>query len=239
MEKMDKAARDELIMRYVPLVKNIVLRMAAKLPIDHADKEDLINVGIIGLMSAIEKYDATRNVQFDTYARFRIRGAVLDELRARDWVPRSTRSKESRLEEVFTELRQELGRSPDEHELAEHLGITLEEYYALLDEVKSVSIISKEDLPPDYLENYKSDKVAETADNGNPLNNLTNHEMMMGLKNAIDAMPSKEKLVLSLYYYDELTMKEIGKVMDLTESRICQIHVQATLRLRSVVKDFR
>lgn len=239
MEKMDKVARDELIMRYVPLVKNIVLRMAAKLPIDHADKEDLINVGIIGLMSAIEKYDSTRNVQFDTYARFRIRGAVLDELRARDWVPRSTRSKESRLEEVFTELRQELGRSPDEHELAEHLGITLDEYYALLDEVKSVSIISKEDLPPDYLENYKSDKVAETADNGNPLNNLTNREMMMGLKKAIDAMPSKEKLVLSLYYYDELTMKEIGKVMDLTESRICQIHVQATLRLRSVVKDLR
>jgi RNA polymerase sigma factor FliA len=180
MEKMDKVARDELIMRYVPLVKNIVLRMAAKLPIDHADKEDLINVGVIGLMSAIEKYDSTRNVQFDTYARFRIRGAVLDELRARDWVPRSTRSKESRLEEVFTELRQELGRSPDEHELAEHLGITLDEYYALLDEVKSVSIISKEDLPPDYLENYKSDKVAETADNGNPLNNLTNREMMMG-----------------------------------------------------------
>lgn len=239
MEKMDKAARDELIMRYVPLVKNIVLRMAAKLPIDHADKEDLINVGVIGLMSAIEKYDSTRNVQFDTFARFRIRGAVLDELRARDWVPRSTRSKESRLEEVFTELRQELGRSPDENELADHMGISLEEYYTLLDEVKSVSIISKEDLPPDYLENYKSDQTTEMADDDNPLQCLTNHELMMGLKNAIDAMPSKEKLVLSLYYYDELTMKEIGKVMDLTESRICQIHVQATLRLRSVVKDFR
>jgi RNA polymerase sigma factor for flagellar operon FliA len=239
MEKMDKGTRDELVMRYVPLVKNIVLRMAAKLPIDHADKEDLINVGIIGLMSAIEKYDSTRNVQFDTYARFRIRGAVLDELRARDWVPRSTRSKESRLEEVFTELRQELGRSPDEKELADHLGISLEEYYSLLDEVKSVSIISKEDLPPDYLENYKSDMMPEMVDNDNPLQCLTNQEMMLGLKKAIDAMPQKEKLVLSLYYYEELTMKEIGKVMDLTESRICQIHVQATLRLRSVVKDLR
>jgi RNA polymerase sigma factor for flagellar operon FliA len=239
MKKMDKVARDELIMRYVPLVKNVVLRMAAKLPIDHADKEDLINVGIIGLMSAIEKYDATRNVQFETYARFRIRGAVLDELRARDWVPRSTRSKESRLEEAFSELRQEFGRAPDEDELAAHLGISLEEYYSLLDEVKSVSVVSKEDLPPDYLENYKREERAEKTDDGNPLNYLTGREMMMGLKQAIDAMPSKEKMVLSLYYYDELTMKEIGKVMDLTESRICQIHVQATLRLRSAVKDFR
>jgi RNA polymerase sigma factor for flagellar operon FliA len=236
---MDKAARDELIMQYVPLVKNVVLRMAAKLPIDQADKEDLINVGIIGLMSAIEKYDASRNVQFETYARFRIRGAVLDELRARDWVPRSTRSKENRLEEAFAELRQELGRAPDEDELATYLGITLEEYYALLDEVKSVSIVSQEDLPPDYLENCKREEIAEALDDGNPLNSLTGRELMKGLKEAIDAMPSREKLVLSLYYYDELTMKEIGKVMDLTESRICQIHVQATLRLRSAIKEFR
>jgi RNA polymerase sigma factor FliA len=239
MGKMDKSARDELIMKYLPLVKNVVLRMAAKLPIDHADKEDLINVGIIGLMSAIEKYDATRNVQFDTYARFRIKGAVLDELRARDWVPRSTRSKETRLEEAFAELRQEFGRAPDEDEVALYLGITLEEYYVLLDEVKSVSIVSKEDLPPDYLENFKEEEVTGAIDSVNPLHYLTNREMMVGLKKAIDALPHKEKLVLSLYYHDELTMKEIGKVMDLTESRICQIHVQATLRLRSAIKDYR
>jgi RNA polymerase sigma factor for flagellar operon FliA len=239
MGKMDKRTRDELIMKYLPLVKNVVLRMAAKLPIDHADKEDLINVGIIGLMSAIEKFDATRNVQFDTYARFRIKGAVLDELRARDWVPRSTRSKETRLEEAFAELRQELGRAPDEHELALYLGITLDEYYVLLDEVKSVSIVSKEDLPPDYLENFAGEEVKGAIDSVNPLHYLTSREMMMGLKKAIDALPQKEKLVLSLYYHDELTMKEIGKVMDLTESRICQIHVQATLRLRSAIKDYR
>jgi RNA polymerase sigma factor FliA len=239
MGKMDKRTRDELIMKYLPLVKNVVLRMAAKLPIDHADKEDLINVGIIGLMSAIEKFDATRNVQFDTYARFRIKGAVLDELRARDWVPRSTRSKETRLEEAFAELRQELGRAPDEHELALYLGITLDEYYVLLDEVKSVSIVSKEDLPPDYLENFAGEEVKGAIDSVNPLHYLTSREMMTGLKKAIDALPQKEKLVLSLYYHDELTMKEIGKVMDLTESRICQIHVQATLRLRSAIKDYR
>src|SRR5574340_262928 len=110
--KMDKKACDELIMKYAPLVKNIVLRMAARFPIDAADKEDLINVGIIGLMSALEKYDAKRNVQFETYARFRIKGAVLDELRARDWVPRSTRSKDNKLEEAFAELQRDLGRQP-------------------------------------------------------------------------------------------------------------------------------
>lgn len=236
---MDKRTHDELIMKYAPLVKNIVLRMAAKLPIDHADKEDLINVGIIGLMSAMEKYDVTRNVQFETYARFRIRGAVLDELRARDWVPRATRSKGSRLEEAFTELQQELGRAPDEHELSLYLGITLDKYYALLDEVKSVSIVSKEDLSPDYREKYESGEVMGAIDRDNPLNHLTSRELMTGLKDAIDALPKKEKLVLSLYYYEELTMKEIGKVMDLTESRVCQIHAQATLRLRSAIKDYR
>ena len=106
---MDKKTRDALIMKYAPLVKTIVLRMAAKMPIDAADKEDLINVGIIGLMSALEKYDAQRNVQFETYAQFRIRGAVLDELRLRDWVPRSTRNKDSHLEDAFERLQRKLG----------------------------------------------------------------------------------------------------------------------------------
>jgi RNA polymerase sigma factor FliA len=239
MGKMDKRVRDEWIMKYLPLVKNVVLRMAAKLPIDHADKEDLINVGIIGLMAAIEKYDASRNVQFDTYARFRIKGAVLDELRARDWVPRSTRNKETRLEEAFAELRQELGRAPNENDLSSYLGVTIDEYHILLDEVKSVSIVSKEDLPPDYLDNFEGEEITGTMDSSNPLHDLTRRDMMMGLKKAIDALPQKERLVLSLYYHDELTMKEIGKVMDLTESRICQIHVQATLRLRSAIKDYR
>jgi RNA polymerase sigma factor FliA len=237
--KMDKRDRDELILKYAPLVKNIALRMAARLPIDRADKEDLINVGIIGLMNAMEKYDSKRNVQFETYARFRIRGAVLDELRARDWVPRSTRSKDSRLEDACAALQQELGRSPDESELASYLGITLDAYYALLDEVKSVSIVSQEDLRPDYLEKCECEDVMGAVDRNSPLGQLTSRELMAGLKEAIDALPKKEKLVLSLYYYEELTMKEIGKVIDLTESRVCQIHAQATLRLRGAIKDYR
>ena len=236
---MDKKTRDELILKYAPLVKNTVLRMAARLPIDPADKEDLINVGIIGLMSALENYDAKRNVQFETYARFRIRGAVLDELRARDWAPRSMRSKNHRIEEAFAVLKGELGRAPDEGEVSRYLGLTLNEYFELLDEVKGVSIISREDLPPDYLERYAGKEGMGAVDCGNPLNHMAGRELIAGLKKAIDGLPRKEKLVLSLYYYEELTMKEIGKALELTESRVCQIHAQATLRLRSAVKDYR
>lgn len=234
---VDKQQRDELIMKYAPLVKNVVGRMASKLPIDVSDREDLINVGIIGLMSALEKFDKTRNVQFETYARFRIRGAVLDELRARDWVPRSTRSKDNRLEEAFSRLQKDLGRAASEEEVAEYLGISLEEYFKLLDESRCVSLISSEDLPHDYVDHHGQAEVMEKIEAGNPLDLLARQELKAKLKEAIDDLPDKEKLVLSLYYYEELTMKEIGKVMELTESRVCQIHSQATLRLRYVVKE--
>lgn len=236
---MDKKTRDALIIKYAPLVKTIVLRMAAKMPIDASDKEDLINVGIIGLMSALEKYDAQRNVQFVTYAHFRIKGAVLDELRLRDWVPRSTRNKDSHLEEAYARLQGKLGRAPTEAEVSKHLGLTLDEYFSLLNEVKNISIISQEDLPPDYLEKYGSEEVMGAIERGNPLEHITSKELVKGLKAAIEALPEKEKIVLSLYYYDELTMKEIGKVLDLTESRVCQIHAQATLRLRAAVREYR
>jgi RNA polymerase sigma factor FliA len=231
-----KRNRDELIMQYAPLVKNIVGRLASKLPIDTADKEDLVNVGIMGLMSALDKYDKSRNVQFETYASFRIRGAVLDELRAKDWVPRATRSKDNKIEGAMTALKKNLGRAPGEAEIAKHLGVTLDEYFKLLDEARCVSIISTEDLPPDYLEKYSREDVLEGINEDNPLRMLVDMEFKDKLKQAINQLPPKEKLVLSLYYYEELTMKEAGRVMDLTESRVCQLHAQAVLRLRGMVK---
>lgn len=232
---VDKKKREELIMKYAPLVKNIVGRLAAKLPIDAADKEDLINVGVMGLMGALEKFDKTRNVQFETYASFRIRGAVLDELRAKDWVPRATRSKDNKLENAMGTLQKKLGRAPDEDEIAQQLDISLEEYFKLLDEARCIPLISTEDLPPDYLERFSREDVMEEISAGNPLNLLENMEIKDRLKKAIDGLPEKERLVLSLYYYEELTMKEAGRVMDLTESRVCQLHAQAVLRLRSMV----
>jgi len=233
---VDKKEREELIMKYAPLVKNIVGRLASKLPIDQADKEDLINVGIMGLMSALEKFDKTRNVQFETYASFRIRGAVLDELRAKDWVPRATRSKDNKLENAMGALQKKLGRMPSEDEIARHLDISLEEYFKLLDDAKCIPLISTEDLPPDYLEHYSREDIMEEISAGNPLNLLLSMETKNNLKNVIDQLPEKERLVLSLYYFEELTMKEAGMVMDLTESRVCQLHAQAVLRLRSMVK---
>ncbi|MDX9746213.1 MAG: FliA/WhiG family RNA polymerase sigma factor [Syntrophales bacterium] len=233
---MKKKERDQLIMKYVPLVKNVVGRITARLPDHVTDREDLIHVGVIGLMSALEKYDAKRNVKFETYARFRIRGAVLDEMRSRDWVPRSTRSKDNKLEAVFEKLQIQLGRQPDETEVAAFLGLAIEEYHRLLDESRCVNMISSEDLPPNYLDKLSRDTVLQSIDHGTPLDLLKNSELKEGLKNAIDQLPEKERLVLALYYYEELTMKEIGKVLKLTESRVCQLHAQAIFRLRGITK---
>jgi RNA polymerase sigma factor for flagellar operon FliA len=236
---MDKKNRDELILKYCPFVKNVVLKMAGKFPIDRADIDDLINVGIIGLMGAIEKYDVKRNVQFETFAYLRIKGAVLDELRQRDWASRSVRSKDSTIEKALHELHKELGRQPEEEEIAGHLGVSLDEYHELLGDARGVSILSAEDLPPDYLEKHSSAEVLEALESDNPLHNLIGVELMTNLKKSIEALPKKEKLVLSLYYYEELTMKEIGRVMELTESRVCQLHSQAVLRMRGYVKGYR
>ncbi|HVO65619.1 MAG TPA: FliA/WhiG family RNA polymerase sigma factor [Syntrophales bacterium] len=236
---MSKKKRDEFIMKYAPLVKNIVERISARLPSHLNVKEDLINVGIIGLISAIEKFDKKRNVKFETYASFRIRGAVLDELRSRDWMPRSTRNKHSKLEESFSSLQKMLGRPPDEEEMSRYLNVPLDKYYKILDEAKGITLFSSEDLPPDYHENYTNYDILEEVDRSNPFSFLASNELKVVLKKAIDALPGKEKLILSLYYYEELTMKEIGLVIKLTESRVCQLHTQAILRLRGSLKELR
>lgn len=236
---MNNKERDELILKYAPLVKNVVGRLTFKLPIDPSDRDGLVNVGIIGLMEALEKFDSTRNVQFETYARFRIRGAVLDELRSRDWVPRSVRHKDTKLEKAFQALKKNLGRPPSEEEVANYLGITLEQYFKLLDDVKGIPLISQEDLTPDYIETHSVSEVVEAVECGNPLDLFVGKELQKLLKNTINELPSKEKTVISLYYYDEMTMKEIGIILDLTESRVCQLHTQAILHLRSSLKELR
>ncbi|HUT64098.1 MAG TPA: FliA/WhiG family RNA polymerase sigma factor [Anaerolineae bacterium] len=234
----DKKKREEQIMKYVPLVKNIVGRIILRLP-SHVDKEDLINVGIIGLMSALERFDEAKNVKFETYARFRIRGAILDELRSRDAVSRSARNKGSKLEKAYAALQMELGRMPTDEEVTEYLDISLEQYYKLLNDARGVYILNTDDLTPDYLRKNALQDVLEKIDQDNPLSVITNTETKEILKSAIEALSEKERIVLSLYYYEELTLLEIGKVMELTESRICQIHSKAILKLRSVLKTLK
>lgn len=238
IEMTDKQKRDEQIMKYAPLVKNIVEKIALRLP-SHVDKEDLINVGVIGLMSALEKYDEGRNVRFETYARFRIRGAILDELRSRDTVSRSARAKNAKLESAYATLQKKLGKLPTEEDVSNYLDISLEEYHDLLDEAKGISILNTDDLPPDYCEKYARCDVLEKIEQGNPFFLITHHELKENLKNAIDSLPEKERLVLSLYYYEEMTLKEIGLIMELTESRICQIHSQSILKLRGTLRVLR
>ncbi len=234
----DKKKREEQIMKYVPLVKNVVGRIMLRLP-SHVDKEDLINVGVIGLMSALERFDETKNVKFETYARFRIRGAILDELRSRDAVSRSARNKGAKLEKAYAVLQVELGRMPTDEEVIGYLNISLEQYYKLLNDARGVYILNTDDLSPDYLRKNTPQDVLEKIDQDNPLSFITSTETKEVLKSAIEALPEKERIVLSLYYYEELTLLEIGKVMELTESRICQIHSKAILKLRSVLKTLK
>ncbi len=233
-----KKEREKLIIKYLPLVKNIVGRIALRLP-DHVDTDDLISVGIMGLMSALEKFDETKKVRFETYAQFRIRGAILDELRSRDDAPRSVRNKETMIKDALEVLRKKFGRHPTDEEISHYLGISLKNYYKLLDEARSVRILSKDDLPQSYCEKCGRHDVLEKIDQNNPFFLLANRELKNILKNAIDSLPEKEKLVLSLYYYEELTLKEIGLTLKLTESRVCQIHSQAILRLKVGLKKFR
>jgi RNA polymerase sigma factor for flagellar operon FliA len=212
--------------------------MTVRMP-QSVDRDALLQAGAIGLMAALEKFDETKSVRFETYAKIRIRGAVLDEMRAADRVPRSVRSKDTRIEKAFANLQKRLGRPPDEQEVADHLGIPLDEYFDLLDEARPVKVISTEDLPPDFLERYGCGKLQDEVDHGNPLSLLENEELKDQIKKAIDALPGKERTVLALYYYEELNLKEIGQVLNLTESRICQIHTQAVLRLRGALGGLR
>jgi RNA polymerase sigma factor for flagellar operon FliA len=237
--KLSVAERDQLIIRYAPWVKFIALRMAAKLP-SHIQAEDLISAGIIGLIDALDKFNPAREVQFKTYAQIRIQGAMKDELRALDWASRSMRQKVKRLEHVYTTLEQELGRPPASEEVANSLGIEMDEFEEMLDDVKGTSLVSLEELGQGPASEDKTNLLEAllTREDQDPLEVLNLQDLKKALSLAISELPEKERLVLSLYYFEELTMKEVGKVLNLTESRISQLHTQTILRLRSKLKAY-
>lgn len=225
--------RNEMILEYLPLVKFIAGRIASRLP-SHIEVNDLINSGIIGLIDAIEKFDASRKIKFKTYAEFRIKGAILDELRALDWVPRSTRQKASRLEKAYAELEQRLGRAASDAEMMDFLEIPLDEFDTLVREARGVALISLDELQTDNDENFERNLLEYLADpeNMNPAQIMNLDQIYRIVADTIDQLPEKERLVISLYYYEELTMKEIGELLTITESRVSQIHTKAILRLR-------
>jgi len=228
--------RDELVVSHLPLVKFIVDRIASSLP-PHLDRDDLRSAAVIGLISAAERFDPSRGVQFKTFAEQRIRGTIMDELRAQDWLTRSLRDKFKRLEREFSQLEQRLGRNPSSDEVAQAMGLELKDYFRLLEEIHLLSFVSlddawhDEDGAPFGLLDVLEDKGVES-----PQNQLIARQTVERLAEAIDNLPEKERIVITLYYYEELNLKEIGAVLDLTESRISQLHSQAIIRLRGKMK---
>jgi RNA polymerase sigma factor for flagellar operon FliA len=234
--KTPLGTREEIILEYAPLIKYIAQKIAARLPAN-IELDDLISSGVIGLMDAIEKYDPTRDNKFKTYAEFRIRGAILDELRAQDWVPRSVREKAKMLERTFAKIEHEKGRPASDEEICAELKITQEEYHDLLNQVRSISLLSYDDLN----NLSKGDRravmgVSEQGKSSTPFAEVNVAHIKKVVANAIRDLPEKQRLVLSLYYYEDLNLKEIGKVLDVTESRVSQLHTQAILRLRAKLK---
>ena len=229
--------REEVIKRYSPMIKYVANRIAMRLP-PHIEVDDLISVGVLGLMDAISKYDSTRGAKFKTYAEFRVRGAILDELRSLDWVPRSIRQKASQVDKVVQELQAKLSRSPEDEEVAKEMGLSLYQFHDTLNETKSMPVFSLEDLglAKDSGEQQSLlDCLAGKAD-ADPQTQIRLVELKEIIAKAIDGLPEKERLMVSLYYYEELTMKEIGAVLEITESRVSQIHSKAVYRLRTKLK---
>ena len=229
--------RDELILEHLPQIKYIAQRISTKLP-SHVELNDLVSAGILGLLDAIEKFDPNRGVKFKTYAELRIKGAILDSLRNLDWAPRSLRKKSKDLERVYRELEQRLGRPAMDKEVCEEMEISLEEFYELLDQIKGLNLGSFQELSGQD-EDKNSEPLVKYVPNAphlDPFFVFHKTEIKDILSVAIDALPKKERLVVSLYYFDDMTMKEIGRVLGVNESRVSQLHTKAMLRLRTKLK---
>jgi len=229
-------ARDRLIVHYSPLVKYVAGRVASGLP-QSIDQGDLVSYGIFGLIDAIDKFDTSRGIKFETYAITRIKGAIIDELRSIDWIPRSVRAKARRVEKAYASLEHRLLRTPTDVEVAAELGISKDELQQIFTQISFVGLVALDEVLGG------SDGQAQTLgdtlpDKGeSPVSAFEGEEMKQILAAAINRLGDREKTVLTLYYYEGLTLAEIGKVLGVTESRVCQIHTKAVLQLRSRIKD--
>jgi RNA polymerase sigma factor FliA len=241
-EKVDSDRQEQMVLQYAPLIKYIASRLALRLP-SHISLEDLVSSGIIGLIDAVQKFDPSKNINFKTYAEFRIKGAMLDELRSLDWIPRSVRKKSHLVENAYAELQKDLGRPAEAEEVADLLGMEMTEFHQLLDETKGISVVALEESRKNggghvsFLEHELLDTIQDDSAQDSLLA-LHFAELQEIMVQAIEALPDKEKLLISLYYYEELTMKEIGQIMGYTESRISQLHTQAMYRLRHKLREY-
>lgn len=230
-----QAARERLIIHYSPLVKYVAGRVSVGLPAT-IEQADLTSYGIFGLIDAIEKFDVGRNIKFETYAINRIRGAIIDELRAVDWIPRSVRSKAREVERALAALQSELMRPPTDGELAERLKMSVDDMQGILNQINLVSVVALDELMQIGGEKGEAVSLVDTLEDpgaADPVLTFENDEMRHILAGAIGTLPERERLVVTLYYYEGLTLAEIGGVLGVTESRVCQMHTKAVLQLRN------
>ena len=234
----DTDTENELVQKYTPLVSAVMARLAMTLP-DHVDRDDLYSTGLIGLLQALRNYNPACGTSFETYARVRVRGSMLDELRRMDWVPRTIHEKARRLKGVMAELEQKMGRAPTEAQMAKAMKITLKEYTELLDEVRPAAFVcldavaSSEESDSGPLYEVIADNTVE-----NPVEAVSNNELKSVVLARLKDLPEMQRKVLSLYYLEDMHLREIAEVFGLTESRICQIHSQAILGVRAFLQRF-
>ena len=230
--------RQRLLEEYIPLVKSVAGRMALGFP-RSVELPDLISTGVIGLIEALSHYDPARGVKFETYAVPRIRGAILDELRSLDWVPRSTRAKSREVDRATVKLENKLGRVPTPNELAKCLKVSPRELMATLDDVSTSSVLSLDELIYGEDDNRQVPRVetVECTAQHNILKDLEKKELKAFITSSLNNLTQQEKLVIGFYYYEEMTLKEIGEIMQISESRVSQIHTKAVLKLRGMVKE--
>ncbi len=235
----ESSSREALILEHMSLVRYLVGRIAPQLP-PHLDRQDLMSCAVVGLINAANRFDKTRGVLFKTFAEQHIRGTIIDELRSYDVLSRTTRDKYKKLERQIIALEHELGRNPTGEEVAASLGITLDGYYQLLDEVHVISFISLDDSSDDEEGNVLSlADVLSNRDEKNPQQQVMMQQMAKALGDAIEALPEKERLAVTLYYSEDMNLKEIGETLGLTESRISQILSQAMVRLRGKLRLYK
>jgi RNA polymerase sigma factor FliA len=240
-QSADPRLRERLILHYSPLVKYVAGRVGVGLP-PNIEQADLVSYGIFGLIDAIEKFDISRAIKFETYAISRIKGAIIDELRAIDWIPRSVRYKAREVEKAYAALEARLHRTPTEPEVAGELGIGLDELHTIFSQVSFVNVIALDELL--NVGGERGDKVSlvdtlEDTRAEDPVAAFETEETKYLLARAINTLPEREKIVVTLYYYEGLTLAEIGQVLGVTESRICQMHTKAVLQMRSKLSDAR
>ncbi len=227
---------DSMLRQYSPLVRRLAHQMIAKLPAN-VEIDDLIQVGMIGLTDALTRFDAAQGVQFETFATQRIRGAMLDELRGADWLSRGTRKQQRDIEGAVHRLEQKLGRAPQESEIAKEMGMALTEYQEMLGKVRGTQLIYLEDMSGEDGDNDYLDR--HVTDEGNdPLSLLEDHRMRHALVEAIKNLPEREQYVMSMYYEQDMNLKEIAAVLGVTESRVCQLHSQSIARLRVKLREW-